>query len=48
LRSWEILLKSIGQYRSDYISPSYHDVRVPLLEKAKLKTDDLKVKHEKA
>ena len=47
-RSWEILLESIGQYGSDYITPSYHDVRVPLLEKAKLKTDTLKAKRQKA
>lgn len=47
-RSWEILLESIGQYGSDYITPSYHDVRVPLLEKAKLKTDTLKAKHQLA
>ncbi|KAM3351539.1 hypothetical protein ACQJBY_023483 [Aegilops geniculata] len=47
-RSWEILLESVGQYGSDYITPSYHDVRVPLLEKAKLKTDTLKAKHQKA
>ena len=47
-RSWEILLESVRQYGSDYITPSYHDVRVPLLEKAKLKTDTLKAKHQKA
>nr|XP_045090250.1 uncharacterized protein LOC109774590 [Aegilops tauschii subsp. strangulata] len=47
-RSWEILLESIGQYGSDYITPSYHDVRLPLLEKAKLKTDTLKAKHQLA
>ncbi|KAM0857105.1 hypothetical protein ACQ4PT_048695 [Festuca glaucescens] len=47
-RSWEILLESIGQYGSDYVTPSYHDVRIPLLEKAKVKTDTLKEKHEKA
>ncbi|KAM3389449.1 hypothetical protein ACQJBY_011533 [Aegilops geniculata] len=47
-RSWEILLESIGQYGSDYISPTYHQVREPLLEKAKIKTDNLKGKHEVA
>ncbi|KAM0854463.1 hypothetical protein ACQ4PT_050422 [Festuca glaucescens] len=47
-RSWEILLESIGQYGSDYVTPSYHDVRIPLLEKAKVKTDTLNEKHEKA
>ncbi|KAM0919152.1 hypothetical protein ACQ4PT_008394 [Festuca glaucescens] len=47
-RSWEILLESIGQYGADYITPSYHEVRIPLLEKAKVKTDALKEKHEKA
>ncbi|KAM0881446.1 hypothetical protein ACQ4PT_032951 [Festuca glaucescens] len=47
-RSWEILLEYIGQYGSDYVTPSYHDVRIPLLEKAKVKTDTLKEKHEKA
>lgn len=36
------MLESIGQYGSDYISPSYHDVRIPLLQKAKLKTDKLR------
>jgi RNase H-fold protein (predicted Holliday junction resolvase) len=47
-RSWEILLESIGQYGTGYITPSYHDVRIPLLEKAKVKNDILKEKHEKA
>nr|XP_020199817.1 uncharacterized protein LOC109785632 [Aegilops tauschii subsp. strangulata] len=47
-RSWEILLESIGQYGSDYISPTYHQVREPLLERAKMWTDNLKGKHEVA
>jgi hypothetical protein len=47
-RSWEIMLESIGQYGSDYISPSYWRLRVPLLEKAKVKTDGLRGKHEAA
>jgi hypothetical protein len=41
-------LESIVQYGAGYITPSYHEVRIPLLEKAKVKTDALKEKHEKA
>jgi hypothetical protein len=33
-RSWEIMLESIGQYGPGYHSPSYHDTRVPLLDRA--------------
>jgi hypothetical protein len=46
-RSWEILLESIGQYVAGYITRSYHEVKIPLLEKAKVKTGSLKEKHEK-
>lgn len=47
-RSWEIVCESIGQYGPRYISPSYHEVRVPLLEKAKKKTYALRDRHELA
>jgi len=33
-RSWEILLESIGQYGPGYRSPSYHEMRCPLLDRA--------------
>jgi hypothetical protein len=42
------MLESVGQYGSDYISPSYWRLRVPFLEKAKVKTDGLRGKHEDA
>ncbi|GJN06726.1 hypothetical protein PR202_ga24482 [Eleusine coracana subsp. coracana] len=45
-RSWEIMLESIGQYGPGYHSPSYHEMRVPLLEKAVKKTQTLREKHE--
>lgn len=47
-RSWEVLLESIGQYGAGYRSPTYHELRVPLLERAKTKTDELKEKHKLA
>ena len=46
--SWEVLLVSIGQYGPGYRSPNYHALRLPLLERAKTKTDDLKEKHKLA
>lgn len=39
---------SIGQYGPRYISASYHDLQVPLLEKAKKKTNSIREKHELA
>ncbi|KAL6661838.1 hypothetical protein ACP70R_001222 [Stipagrostis hirtigluma subsp. patula] len=47
-RSWEILLESIGQYGPGYRSPSYHDMRNPLLDRAVQKTNELRAKHEQA
>ncbi|XP_066391968.1 uncharacterized protein [Miscanthus floridulus] len=47
-RSWEVLLESIGQYGPGYRSPSYHDVRTPLLERAVNRTVELRKKHEEA
>ncbi|WVZ89537.1 hypothetical protein U9M48_035921 [Paspalum notatum var. saurae] len=41
------MLESIGQYGSGFRSPSYHEVKVPLLERVKTKTDEMK-KHEEA
>jgi hypothetical protein len=40
-------LKSIRQYVAGYITPSYHEENITLLEKSKVKTDSLKKKHEK-
>ena len=45
-RSWEVLLESIGQYGPRYCSPSYHDIRIPLLEKAMNRTAELRKRHE--
>ena len=47
-RSWEVLLESIGQYGPGYRSPSYHEIRNPLLEKAVNRTSELRKKHEQA
>jgi hypothetical protein len=47
-RSWEILLESIGQYGPGYRSPSMHEIREPLLERAVNKTTELRKKHEEA
>lgn len=47
-RSWEILLESIGQYGPGYRSPSYHEIRNPLLERAVEKANNLRQKHEEA
>ena len=47
-RSWEVLLESIGQYGHGYCSPSYHDVWIPLLERAVNRTAALRNKHEEA
>jgi len=47
-RSWEILLESIGQYGPGYRSPSYHEMRCPLLDRAVDRTAILRKKHEEA
>jgi hypothetical protein len=47
-RSWEIMLESIGQYGPGYRSPSYHEIRVPLLDRAVTRTTELRKKHEEA
>ncbi|KAJ1265013.1 hypothetical protein BS78_08G045300 [Paspalum vaginatum] len=47
-RSWEIMIESIGQYGRGYRSPTYHELRNPLLDRAVEKTMDLRKKHEEA
>jgi hypothetical protein len=47
-RSFEVMLEAVGQYGPGYVKPSYHEVRVPLLEKAKKSVDELKKTHELA
>ncbi|CAD6244265.1 unnamed protein product [Miscanthus lutarioriparius] len=47
-RSWEIMLESIGQYGPGYRSPSMHEIREPLLDRAINKTTELRKKHEEA
>jgi hypothetical protein len=42
------MLESIGQYGPGYWGPSYHDARVPWLERAMNRTSDLRTKHEEA
>ncbi|KAG2572458.1 hypothetical protein PVAP13_7KG180555 [Panicum virgatum] len=44
----EIMLESIGQYGHGYRSPTYHDIRGPLLERAVERTAILRKKHEEA
>lgn len=46
--SYEIMIESVGQYGPGLIPPSYHELRVPLLEKAKQNTEKLRENHEKA
>jgi hypothetical protein len=46
-RAFEIMLEAVGQYGPGYVKPSYHAVRVPLLEKAK-SVDEIKTTHELA
>ncbi|XP_066375346.1 uncharacterized protein [Miscanthus floridulus] len=48
LRSWEIILESIRQYRHGYRSPTMHDIRKPLLERAVNRTTELRKKHEES
>jgi hypothetical protein len=47
-RSWEVMLESIGQFGPRYRGPSYHDVRVPWLDRAINRTTTLRSKHEQA
>ncbi|KAL8093856.1 hypothetical protein AgCh_035657 [Apium graveolens] len=47
-RSYEVMVESIGQYGPGLKPPIYHELRVPLLKKAKEETEKLKEKHEKA
>uniref|UniRef100_J3KZ32 DUF659 domain-containing protein n=1 Tax=Oryza brachyantha TaxID=4533 RepID=J3KZ32_ORYBR len=47
-RSWEIMLESIGQYGPGYRSPTYHEIREPLLDRAVSRTAELRKKHEEA
>jgi proline dehydrogenase len=42
------MLEALGQYGPGYVKHSYHDVRVPLLEKAKNSVDEIKKTHELA
>jgi len=42
------MLESIGQYGPGYRSPSYHEIRNPLLDRAVNKTEELRKKHEDA
>jgi hypothetical protein len=41
-RAFGIMLEAVGQYGPGYVKPSYNDVRVPLLEKAKNSVDKIK------
>ncbi|WOL05339.1 hypothetical protein Cni_G14067 [Canna indica] len=45
-RSYELMVKGIAQIGSGYKPPTYHELRVPLLKKAKEQIEDLKRKHE--
>lgn len=45
-RSYELMVEGIAQIGSGYKPPTYHELRVPLLKKAKEQTEDLKRKHE--
>jgi hypothetical protein len=47
-RSLEIMLESIEHYGPGYRSPSYHDTRVPLLDRVVDRTTELRKKHEEA
>lgn len=46
-RSNEIMVGSIGQFGSGLKLPTYHELRLPLLEKTKKEIDKLKEKQEK-
>ncbi|CAH9122599.1 unnamed protein product [Cuscuta epithymum] len=45
-RSYEIMIESIGQFGPGLKPPSYHELRVPLLEEAVKDTEKLKENHE--
>jgi hypothetical protein len=47
-RSWEVMLESIGQYGPGYHGPSYHEARIPWLERVVKRTSELRSKHEEA
>lgn len=47
-RHYEVMIESVGQYGPGLKPPSYHELRVPLLEKVKKQTDQLRTKHESA
>ena len=47
-RHYEVMIESVGQYGPGLVPPSYHQLRVPLLEKVKKQTDQLRLKHESA
>ncbi|XP_074337736.1 uncharacterized protein LOC141674935 [Apium graveolens] len=47
-RSYEVMVESIGQYGPGLKPPTYHELRVPLLKKAKEETEKLKENHEKS
>jgi hypothetical protein len=42
------MLESIGQYRPGYHAPSYHEARVPWLERVVKRTSELRSKHEES
>jgi hypothetical protein len=42
------MLESIGQYGPGYRGPSYHDARVSWLDRAVIRTSELRRKHEDA
>ncbi|CAM8905607.1 unnamed protein product [Rhodiola kirilowii] len=47
-RSYEVMVESIGQFGPGLKPPSFHKLRVPLLEKAKSETGKLREAHEKS
>ncbi|KAL6508662.1 hypothetical protein OROGR_023373 [Orobanche gracilis] len=47
-RSYEIMVESIGQFGPGLKPPTFHELWLPLLEKVKKETDNLREKHEKA
>ena len=48
LMSYEIMVEYIGQYGPGLKPPTFHDLRLPLLKKAKDETEKLREKHEKS
>lgn len=47
-RSYEYMIEAVGRFGPGLKPPSSYELRVPLLEKAKKKTDEIKKKHENA